>query len=198
MLTHFRGNLERVNNLADALHDSINQVREPGSKIVEVCGKDEIADSVDQGTEVTVFVLYRLFHVGDETHDFVDSVSPHPFPQFLSASSTSCESRKHMSWALVVIGSSGFNPYATVEDFTRTPYSHDQPVMRGSCQRRSESTSVGRNENASGRRGSGNRGLTSGRGSARGISPSLLQRISNVVEQRAESLIRRLAAVDRR
>jgi hypothetical protein len=35
-------------------------------------------------------------------------------------------------------------------------------------------------------RGRGNRGLVSGRGSARGIAPSLLQRISNVVEQRAE------------
>src|SRR6266851_3992279 len=54
------------------------------------------------------------------------------------------------------------------------------------CQRRSKSTSVGRNENASVSGGCGNRGLTSGRGSARGISPSLLQRISNVVAQRAE------------
>ena len=35
-------------------------------------------------------------------------------------------------------------------------------------------------------RGRENRGLASGRGSARGITPSLLQRITNVVEQRGE------------
>ena len=64
---------------------------------------------------------------------------------------------------------------------------HLQPACCiGSCQRRSESTSVGRNENASVVGGSGNRALTSDRGSARGNSPSLLQRISNVVAQQAE------------
>src|SRR5712692_2222631 len=73
-------------------------------------------------------------------------------------------------------------------------------AMAEDCQRRSESTSVGRNENASVVGGSGNRALTSDRGSARGNSPSLLQRISNVVAQQAEQslsgVLRRLIVTD--
>lgn len=130
LLSHFRGNFERVNNMADALHDSINQVGETGSKIVEVRGKDEIADSVDQGREVTVFVLHRQFHVGDETHDLVDSVSPHPFPQFLSTPGTSYRVEETHVVGTGAYRKLGLQPYAAVEDLTRIPYPTDQPIMR--------------------------------------------------------------------
>jgi hypothetical protein len=75
--------------------------------------------------------------------------------------------------------------YEAAKEIIEHPNGPLQAVTDAICQHRGETTSVGQSKNAS--VGGGREWwFASGRGSARGISPSLLQRIANVIEPRAE------------
>jgi hypothetical protein len=127
-----RENFQRVNSMANALYASINQIGETRSRITEAAGKAEVAGSVDAGRDVVAYVLYRQTHLGDETHEFVDSVSPHPFPQFLMAAGTLYRVEETHVVGNGAYRKLGLQPYPDVEDF-RPIYPNDPPVMRAAA-----------------------------------------------------------------
>src|SRR5712671_6731277 len=114
---HYKTEVERTKNLANAWQRTVDIVQKFSAMMVEARGMNEIAASIDRGREVQVFVLHKHIPGSERDVDLLMEVSPHPYPQFLVEPGTSYRVERKSVIGTGTYLQAGAPPYPKARDF---------------------------------------------------------------------------------